>query len=106
MKKRNHICDVNGCGRQRERWQRICPRCFALRPGAVSRALILAFRSRDHAAWRQRRAEAGRLLGDGLAANGRRLMERPRCPGRNPNPSMRAEAIAMMNRILGERPDA
>ncbi|MFY9351656.1 MAG: hypothetical protein WBL20_19460 [Sphingobium sp.] len=96
--KRKHICDVKGCGRQRLRYQRLCPRCFSLLPGAISRALILAWRSGDRPAWRARCDEAGKLVGHREATSRHRLADRSR---RAP-----IDGAALMNRILGERPDA
>lgn len=28
MPRRQHICDVDGCTRERQRWQRLCGSCF------------------------------------------------------------------------------
>lgn len=109
VKKRNHICDVMGCGRQRQRWQRLCGVCFDRLPRDVRTNLIRAFRAGDRPAWRHWCRRARDIIAAGDAAR-RRLMERPRCPGRQGPPghpqTMNNLAATLMSRILGERPDA
>lgn len=46
--KRRHVCDVPGCTRERERWQRICTTCFHALSSDLRNALITAKRQKRH----------------------------------------------------------
>lgn len=39
---RKHVCPGPGCGRELERWQRLCPACFRALPRDQQRAIATA----------------------------------------------------------------
>jgi hypothetical protein len=88
MPRRRHICDVPGCGAPRERWQRICERCYRALPGAIRTGLIDAWRLGRKPAWRTFRKQAGEHM---------RALELSR-------QSAPREAYERQQRLLGERP--
>jgi hypothetical protein len=56
MGKRRHRCDVPGCGRDRDRWQRLCIRCFRALPAQIRTGIIQSFKRHDmpaHRAWQR-----------------------------------------------------
>lgn len=69
-------CDVAGCTRTRQRWQRVCERCFALLPRRACLSLIMAYRLGDKPAWRALKRETGNVLAGKIAAENRRLPNR------------------------------
>lgn len=63
--RRRHICDVAGCGNVRERWQRICSRCYnALwKHKDVRTGIIEAYRFGNRPRHRKLAKTAGTLIG-------------------------------------------
>lgn len=71
-----HLCDIAGCNRPRQRWQRVCSRCFAVLPHRVSIGVVNAWRSGDRPLWRALKKDGGQMLADHLAAEHRRFAKR------------------------------
>lgn len=93
MSRRQHICDVPGCTRTRQRWQRICIACYPALPRDIRNNLIRAHAERRIADWRAWKRKAGLHLG--------RAPDRPGSTGAiNPQTT-----FAMNERMLGERTD-
>jgi hypothetical protein len=60
MARRQHTCDVPGCGATRLRWQRLCDSCWRRLPGDIRTEVTEAFRQgrwSDHRASKRRAAE-------------------------------------------------
>jgi hypothetical protein len=87
---RRHTCDVPGCGKSRERWQRICGGCFRQLPGDVRHQIIDGHRCKDH---KRHRA--------GIKAAAQHLAASAGQPAR-PSPT---QAYQAQQRLLGERDD-
>jgi hypothetical protein len=91
--RRKHICDVPGCTRPRQRWQRICDTCYGQLPREVRNNLIRAHAERRTADWRSWKRKAGEII-DARAA------EQPPATRWNPQ-----RAFDLQARMLGERTD-
>lgn len=65
MPRRRHICDVAGCTRERERWQRLCTSCFGRLTGHrdIRTGILDAHRTGNMKAKRALCRRAGALLG-------------------------------------------
>jgi hypothetical protein len=62
MTARMHICDVPGCERQRERWQRICSHCFKALPRELRGGIGNSWKAREFGNYRQFCRHAGEFL--------------------------------------------
>jgi hypothetical protein len=94
MSRRQHVCDVPGCGRTRQRWQRICDHCYPALPRDVRNSLIRAHAERRTADWRAWKRKAGEVF----------AARRRDRPGQPTNISPQS-AFEMQARMLGERTD-
>lgn len=91
MTARRHICDVPGCGLDRKRWQRLCPRCFSALPRHIRAPLIAAYHAGRKSDWRSLRRAAAELLNN-------RTRPAPSYPSIDP-----ATVYDQTARLLGER---
>lgn len=55
-------CDVPNCTNRRDRWQRLCDRCFNTLPRHISLGLKAAKAERREGDWRRLRTEAGDFM--------------------------------------------
>lgn len=92
MAKRRHPCDVPGCGRERERWQRLCPHCFRALPAEIRTGIIQSFKFGLKQRHREWKAKAAAHMAPQLAARTRA-------------PVFSGRAYALANRITGDRSD-
>lgn len=65
MTRRRHICDVEGCARERKRWQRLCETCFGglARDRDIRTGILEAHRLGQRGRKRQLCRRAGETLG-------------------------------------------
>ena len=96
MGKRNHLCDIPGCGRQRLRYQRLCPHCFGKLPSNMRLGLIAAWNENRLPDWRRLKREAGKFI------EGLQHADQRRRSGKSQYVSAQ-RAFAMQARMLGER---
>lgn len=92
MPKRRHPCDVPGCGRERDRWQRLCPHCFRALPAQIRTGIIQSFKFGLKDRHREWKAQAAVHMAPQFAARAA-----PAVSG--------AQAYALANRITGDRDD-
>ena len=95
MSRRQHICDVPGCPRTRQRWQRICDTCYPALPREIRNNLIRAHAERRMADWRAWKRKAGEMF-----ATRRASQQSTTTRWIDPQ-----SAFAMQARMLGERTD-
>lgn len=55
-------CDVPNCTNRRDKWQRLCDRCFNTLPRHISVGLKAAKLERRNGDWRKLRSEAGDFM--------------------------------------------
>lgn len=60
--KRRHICDVPGCGAERQRWQRVCARCWRELPRNIRWDITDGHKCRETARHRSGKKRAGEWL--------------------------------------------
>jgi hypothetical protein len=90
MARRHHPCDVPGCGRERDRWQRLCPHCFRALPAPIRTGIIQSFKF----GLKERHREWKRLAAEHMA---------PQLAARTTAGVSAAQAYALANRITGDR---
>lgn len=90
---KRHICDVPGCGAHRQRWQRLCQRCWEGLPGDIRTGITATHKQGRKGAKRALCARAAAHLG--IAAPAPALPTAPRISAQ--------DAFERNQRLLGER---